>query len=298
MIYNTDIKYDSTNTEATQVKPIMSFLTRTILLLLFMICFHYIICLSNTLPSGFVYVRDIIPDIQISLRYASDENFQGHVVIGYLANVSILTRAAAIGLKQAQVLAKKDGYELVIYDGYRPQKSVNQFLNWSQAANDSQIKKPFYYPRVNREDTFKLGYIAAKSGHTRGSTIDLTLIPLGKSVRNPLTPIERNLTDNFTIFYLDDGTVDMGSSFDLFDEASHTNSTLVNTTYQERRMMFKNLMEQAGFINYDREWWHYTLTNEPFPDTYFDFDIQSSSSFKSKNKPFLFYLYFFYLFLN
>jgi D-alanyl-D-alanine dipeptidase len=146
---------------------------------------------------------------------------------------------------------------------------------------------------VNKEDAFQLGYIAKKSGHTRGSTIDLTLISLGQHVQNPLTPIPRNLTDNFTILYLDDGTVDMGSSFDLFDEASHTNSTLVNETYYERRMMFKDIMEQSGFINYDREWWHYTLENEPFPDTYFDFDIQSpssssSSSIENRNQIFFF----------
>ncbi|CAF4407713.1 unnamed protein product [Rotaria sp. Silwood2] len=254
----------------------MSLLSGATLILALLICFHHWTCLSNRLPSGFVYVHDIIPDIQISLRYASEENFMGHVVNGYLSNVSIMTKAAAVALKQAQSLAKENSYELVIYDGYRPQKSVNQFFNWSQNLNDSQIKKSFYYPRINKEDTFELGYIAEKSGHTRGSTIDLTLILLGKHVQSPLKAIERNLTDNSKILYLDDGTIDMGSSFDLFDEASHTNSTLVNKAYQERRIMFKNLMEQVGFINYDREWWHYRLINEPFPDTYFDFDIESS----------------------
>jgi D-alanyl-D-alanine dipeptidase len=251
----------------------MSLLTITIVLTFF-ISIPCITTLPNVLPPGFVYVNDIIPDIQISLRYASEENFLGHIVNGYLANVSILTREAAISLKQAQILANENGYELVIYDGYRPQKSVNQFINWSQNLNDSQIKKSFYYPRINKEDAFKLGYIAEKSGHTRGSTIDLTLISFGKKIKNPLKPIKRNLTDNATIFYLDDGTIDMGSSFDLMDEASHTNSTLVNITYQQRRIMFKNLMEQSGFINYDKEWWHYTLRNEPYPDTYFDFDVQ------------------------
>ncbi|CAF0891141.1 unnamed protein product [Rotaria sordida] len=262
----------------------MSLLSGIILIFALLICFHCWTRLSNRLPLGFVYVHDIIPDIQISLRYASEENFIGHIINGYLSNVSIITEAAAIGLKQAQLLAKKNGYELVIYDGYRPQKSVNQFVNWSQNLNDSQIKKKFYYPHINKEDLFKFGYIAEKSGHTRGSTIDLTLILLGKYVQIPLKPIERNLTDNSTIFYLDDGTIDMGSSFDLFDDASHTNSTLVNKIYQEKRLMLKNLMEQAGFINYDQEWWHYTLKNEPFPDTYFDFDIESSCSFRNQKQ--------------
>ncbi|CAF2145660.1 unnamed protein product [Rotaria magnacalcarata] len=275
----------------------MSWFSISILLRVLLGCFYCSTCLFSTIPTGFVYVPDIIPDIQISLRYASNENFMGHIVNGYLSNVSIITRAAAIGLKQAQLLAKDNGYELVIYDGYRPQKSVNQFMNWTQNLNDSQIKKNFYYPRINKEDAFKLGYIAEKSGHTRGSTIDLTLILFGKHVQNPLKPIERNLTDNFTILYLDDGTIDMGSSFDLFDEASHTNSTLVNRTYQENRIILKNIMEQAGFTNYDKEWWHYTLNNEPFPNTYFDFDIDSSYSCGNRNEMFFWQLFIVFILL-
>ena len=233
---------------------------------------------SETLPSGFVYVNDIIPDIQVNLRYLTEENFMGCVVNGYYSNVSIMTKEAALALKQVQELAKEKGYELVIYDSYRPQKSVNHFIKWSEDPNDHQIKKDHYYPRVNKENAFDLGYIAKKSGHTRGSTIDLTIIPIGKRVLNPLIPTKRILNDNSTILFLDDGTVDMGSSFDLLDEASHTNSTLVNENYQQMRLIFKNLMEQAGFMNYHKEWWHYTLKNEPFPDTYFDFDVKSSYS--------------------
>jgi D-alanyl-D-alanine dipeptidase len=231
---------------------------------------------SEALPSGFVYLHDIIPDIQVSLRYASDENFLGCIVNGYLSNVSIISEAAALGLKQAQELAKKNGYELVVYDGYRPQKSVDHFVRWSEDSHDPQTKKDHYYPRTNKEEAFDLGYIARKSGHTRGSTVDLTIIPIGKRVLNPLVPIKRILNDNSEILFLDDGTVDMGSSFDLFDEASYTDSTLVNEDHQQRRMMFKGIMEQAGFVNYPKEWWHYTLKNEPFPGTYFDFDIKSS----------------------
>jgi len=228
---------------------------------------------SETLPAGFVYVHNIIPDIQINLRYLTEENFMGCVVNGYYSNVSIMTKEAALALKRAQELAKENGYELVIYDSYRPQKSVDHFIRWSEDSNDHQIKKQYYYPRVNKEDTFDLGYIAKKSGHTRGSTIDLTIIPIGKRVLNPLIPTKRILNDNSTILYLDDGTVDMGSSFDLLDEASHTNSILINEKSQQMRLFFKNLMEQAGFRNYDKEWWHYTLINEPFPDTYFNFDV-------------------------
>jgi D-alanyl-D-alanine dipeptidase len=232
---------------------------------------------SEGLPPGFVYLHDIIPNIQVNLRYATEENFIGSVINGYFSNdVSIVTKAAALGLKQAQELLKENGYELVIYDSYRPQKSVNHFVKWSEDPNDPQIKKDYYYPRTNKEDAFNLGYIAKKSGHTRGSTIDLTIIEIGKRVLNPLKPIKRILNDNSTIFFLDDGTVDMGSSFDLMDEASHTDSRLVNENHHQMRMMFKNIMEKSGFINYPKEWWHYGLQNEPFPDTYFDFDVKST----------------------
>ncbi|CAF2667190.1 unnamed protein product [Rotaria sp. Silwood2] len=233
------------------------------------------------LPSGFVYLHNIIPDIQVSLRYASEENFMGCVINGYYSNVSIVTEVAALALKQAQQLAKENGYELVIYDSYRPQKSVNHFIKWSEDTNVTQTKKDHYYPRINKEDTFKLQYIAKRSGHTRGSTVDLTIIPIGECLLNPLVPIKRILNDNSTILFLDDGTVDMGSSFDLLDEASHINSTLVNENHQQMRMMLKGIMEKAGFIVYEKEWWHYTLKNEPFPDTYFDFDVKSSYSYSS-----------------
>ena len=229
---------------------------------------------STRLPLGFVYLKEIIPEIQFNLRYASDENFVGHPINGYRENVLIITTEAALGLQKAQSLAKEKEYELVIYDGYRPQKSVNQFLNWSLDQNDPQIKKSFYYPRVNKEDSFELGYIARKSGHTRGSTIDLTLIRRGEQVESIIVPISRSLRDGSIIYYLNDGTIDMGSSFDLFDEASHTNSSLVNQIHQQNRMILKDLMEKSGFNNYDKEWWHFTFKNEPFPQTYFDFDIQ------------------------
>ncbi|CAF3423179.1 unnamed protein product [Rotaria sp. Silwood2] len=233
------------------------------------------------LPSGFVYLHNIIPDIQVSLRYASEENFMGCVINGYYSNVSIVTEVAALALKQAQQLAKENGYELVIYDSYRPQKSVNHFIKWSEDTNVTQTKKDHYYPRINKEDTFKLQYIAKRSGHTRGSTVDLTIIPIGERLLNPLVPIKRILNDNSTILFLDDGTVDMGSSFDLLDEVSHINSTLVNENHQQMRMMLKGIMEKAGFIVYEKEWWHYTLKNEPFPDTYFDFDVKLSYSYSS-----------------
>lgn len=228
------------------------------------------------LPQGFVYLHEIIPNIQISLRYATEENFIGKIVDGYFANVSIVTHATANALKQVQQTANEKGYELVIYDSYRPQKSVEHFIRWSEDQNDPQRTKEHYYPRIDKSDAFQLGYIAKKSGHTRGSTVDLTIIPRGEQVQYPLIPKKRIFKDNSTILFLDDGTVDMGSSFDLLDEISHTNCSLITEEQQQRRWMFRELMEQAGFINYVKEWWHYTLKDEPFPQTYFDFDIKAT----------------------
>lgn len=229
---------------------------------------------STNLPTGFVYLHEIIPEIQISLRYATEENFVGSRIDGYLANISIITETAAQALKQVQSEANQQGFELVIYDSYRPQKSVDHFVRWSEDPMDPQTKKLHYYPRTNKENAFDLGYIARKSGHTRGSTVDLTIIPRGQRVQTPIKPQERTLKDNSKILFLDDGTVDMGSSFDLFDEVSFTNTSLITDEQHERRMLFKKWMENAGFKNYEKEWWHFTLINEPFPSTYFDFDVQ------------------------
>ncbi|CAF0858352.1 unnamed protein product [Didymodactylos carnosus] len=265
--------------------------------------FHILIILSTTgilfdivhcqLPQGFVYLNSIAPDIQVSLRYASNEDFMGRVVIGYKANVSIMTEQASVGLKYVQEMLRKDNYELVIYDSYRPQKAVDSFILWTQNLTD-QVKKKSYYPRLNKQDAVKLGYIAEKSGHTRGSTVDLTIIPLGQKV-HIIDVVDRTLTDGYNISFLNDGTVDMGSSFDLFDIASHTNSTLVNEQSRQMRMYLKRIMEQANFTNLPVEWWHYTLINEPFPETYFNFDIQidndrSVANSIFKNNSFLVYL--------
>ena len=233
---------------------------------------------AESLPQGFVYLHDVISNIQISLRYATDENFVGRIVDGYLDNVSIVTLATANALKQVQQTANDKGYELVIYDSYRPQKSVDHFIRWSEDQDDPQRTKEHYYPRIEKANAFQLGYIAKKSGHTRGSTVDLTIIPLGERVQHPLTPKKRIFKDNSTILFLNDGTVDMGSSFDLLDEISHTDCPVITEEQHQRRMMFREMMEQAGFVNYIKEWWHYTLKNEPFPQTYFNFDVKATYS--------------------
>lgn len=223
------------------------------------------------LPPGFVYLKDVDSTIQISMRYYSANNFTGQKVDGYNNPKLIITRQAAEGLKKVQQDLKKDGYCLVVYDAYRPQKAVDHFIRWGADLTEQKMK-PYYYPCIDKKDSFDLGYIATKSGHTRGSTIDLTIIEEEKQLKEPSFQV-RTINGN-NIPFLDDGTVDMGSSFDLFDEASHHDSSKMTPKYNDLRRYLCKKMEAHGFKSYHNEWWHYTLHDEPFPSTYFDFDIE------------------------
>ncbi len=228
--------------------------------------------LATELPKDFIYLKDIDPTIIENLRYFSNENFIGRKIDGYKANRVILTYKAAIALVKVQQELLKEGYSLVIYDAYRPQRAVNVFMKWSKDSDD-QIAKEKYYPDINKADVFKLGYVAEKSGHSRGSTIDLSIIKIGDSLK-PITLQKRQLKNGSIIPFLDDGTVDMCSSFDLFGEASHHDNNLIETECLDRRNHLRGIMKKNGFNDYQEEWWHYTLKDEPFPDTYFDFVVE------------------------
>jgi D-alanyl-D-alanine dipeptidase len=145
-------------------------------------------------------------------------------------------------------------------------------MKWSKDSND-QVAKEKYYPDINKADVFKLGYVAEKSGHSRGSTVDLSIIRIGDSLK-PITFQKRQLKNGSIIPFLDDGSVDMSSSFDLFGEASHHDSNLIETEFLARRNYLRGIMKKNGLNDYPEEWWHYTLKNEPFPDTYFDFVVE------------------------
>ena len=240
-------------------------------------CAHNSYTLSpQARAQGFVYLHEVDPTILVSLRYHSNENFVGKPVDGYKGSAVILTKQTAEALKKVQETVKKDGYCLVIYDAYRPQQAVNHFMLWSEDVKD-QGKKTQYYPRVNKADVFELGYIAKRSGHSRGSTVDLTLIKDGEKLHEVIEK-PRTLLDGYTITFLDDGTLDMGSSFDLFDVASHFENNVVAKHYKTLRTYLKNTMEKHGFKNYAEEWWHFTLKSEPFPATkdssYFNFPVE------------------------
>lgn len=206
------------------------------------------------------------------MRYFTDTNFTNQKVPGYKKNELILTKQSAKALKCAQKKFQKDNYSIVVYDAYRPQTAVNFFMKWSKDVKE-QSKKSWFYPRIDKNKVFEFGYVAEKSGHSRGSTVDITLIKKDKKV-STIVPEKRTFRDGTKILYLNDGTEDFGSSFDLFDKASHYENRLITKTQQEKRIYLKNIMNSCGFNNYKKKWWHFTLKIEPFPNKYFDFPVE------------------------
>jgi D-alanyl-D-alanine dipeptidase len=202
------------------------------------------------LPNGFVYANNFISDLEVELRYFGTNNFVGQPIDGYNNNCLILTKETVLALKKAQKALKKKGLGLKVYDGYRPQRAVNHFIRWAKDLNDT-IYKARFYPDINKKDLFKEEYIATRSGHTKGSTVDITLIDL-KTKKE----------------------LDMGSIYDFFGIQSWINYQGLTDKQKNNRDILQTLMLQHGFRNYQREWWHFTLRNEPFPNTYFDFPVE------------------------
>ncbi|QLH42934.1 MAG: M15 family metallopeptidase [Coxiellaceae bacterium] len=228
---------------------------------------------ANKLPPNFVYLSDIDPTIQQDIRYADQHNFIGRPVKGYGAPACILTKPAAQALQQVQTVLRAKGLGLKVYDCYRPQMAVNDFIQWSQQPKLQQTKAEFY-PRVNKADLFKLGYVAQKSGHSRGSTMDLTIIPLhgepqaayhpGQKLVACYAPLSQRFRDN---------SIDMGTGYDCLDKTAAFSDTSINKTAQQNRSLLQQIMTKYGFVPYEKEWWHFTLRNEPYQNTYFNFLI-------------------------
>lgn|GEM_PF-718980 len=202
------------------------------------------------LPEGFVYLEDVLPDVQYEIRYYSEYNFVGRQIEGYYAPYAIATEEMAEALAKVSNEMAEDGYRLLIYDTYRPAKAVEFFKAWSTDEDDTAMKDVFY-PNEDKSQLFKRGYLSKKSGHSRGSTVDLTLVEA------------------------DSGElVDMGSPYDLLDEISYFGTNLITKEQAANREILKKVMKKHGFKEYSKEWWHYVLINEPHPTTYFDFDVQ------------------------
>ena len=201
--------------------------------------------------SGFVLLSDYVPGIVQEIRYFSTYNFVGDRIDGYEAPCALLTREAARAMKTIANQANVMGYRLKIFDAYRPASAVKHFVLWGIEDLDQRMK-PFFYPGLEKQELFQRGYIASKSSHSRGSTVDLTLLDMrtGKEL-------------------------DMGSPFDLFSEISHPDSAAVTPEQHDNRMLLQNVMVRNGFEPIDCEWWHFTLKDEPYPDTYFEFPVSS-----------------------
>lgn len=208
---------------------------------------------SDALPDNFVYVSEVIPDIRSDLRYYKTDNFLGRRVDGYLKPRLILTNQAAQALKGVQAELVGFGLCLKVFDGYRPQRAVNDFVRWGKDLNDKKMKSE-YYPRVRKEELFEKGFIAKRSGHSRGSTVDLTI----ELINGPSKTVE----------------LDMGAPFDFFGPESAADSPLVSPEHRAHRMLLRLIMEKHGFEPYAKEWWHFTLKDEPYKNTYFDFPVQ------------------------
>lgn len=223
---------------------------KTLLIIGFMGISIFAVSAQKELPKGFVYLHDIIPDIALEVRYAGENNFMGKPVDGYKEETVILTSQAAEALEKVQQELKSLGYCLKIFDGYRPQRAVNHFISWAGVSMDT-LKKRQFYPDVDKKDLFRLGYISTRSGHSRGSTVDLTIIDLE--------------TGN---------EIDMGGPYDFFGELSHHNYRDISEGQKNNRALLKRIMMKHGFQPYAQEWWHYTYQPEPFPNTYFDFVVE------------------------
>ena len=203
--------------------------------------------------AGFISVTDAIPDAKLEIRYSTAHNFVGDPINGYDEPIALLTKEATASLIGASNDLRKQGYLIKIYDAYRPQRAVDHFVSWANDFDDTRMKDEFY-PDLDKSSLFSSGYIAYSSGHSRGSTIDLTLVDAatGKDV-------------------------DMGGSFDYFGTLSHPDYTGITEKQYQNRMILRNAMVNNGFSPLSTEWWHFSLNSEPYPYTYFDFPVSSSS---------------------
>jgi D-alanyl-D-alanine dipeptidase len=201
------------------------------------------------MDAGFVFLDDAVSGVRWDAKYATWDNFTGLPVDGYEVNRIVGSRALADGLLEARARAAAAGFGLLVWDGYRPQRAVDRFLAWSEQPEDGRTK-PRFYPNIDRGEMFTNGYVAPRSGHSRGSAVDLTLYRLDTGELAP-----------------------MGGGHDLMDERSHHGACGISDIEARNRWTLCSIMERSGFARYDCEWWHYALRDEPYPDTYFDFPI-------------------------
>jgi len=229
-----------------------------------------LLALAVTAPASFVALDDVDPIYLQDMRYRTNYNFVGRRIDGYREPVCILERRAARALERAQNRLNEQGYSLKVYDCYRPQRAVDHFARWSQ--NGNQRMKREFYPRVDKARAFELGYIAHRSGHSRGSTVDITLVKLPPRpqprwdgrLRSCIAPFRRRFHDT---------SVNMGTSYDCMDPRAATLNPAIKGVRLRNRLLLKRTLERVGFVDYAKEWWHFTLGGEPYPQRYFNFPV-------------------------
>ena len=227
---------------------------------------------AETMPDTFVYLHDIDASIEQDMRYAGAHNFTGGPVPGYEAPECILVRQAAEALKEVQADLAPKGLSLRVYDCYRPTRAVDAFVAWAKRPADPAAKAA-WYPRLDKSVLFP-DYIATRSGHSRGATLDVSVVPIGGA--DPPPRGESCLAPQDT--YAPDGSLAMGTTFDCFDTKANTDAAGLTATEMENRALLRAAMAARGFKNYPFEWWHYTHQPEPYPDTYFDFPVRPRSA--------------------
>ena len=234
-----------------------------------------LVALAFAAPGQFVALDDVDPTIVQDMRYATTYNFVGRRIKGYREPVCILTRKAARALRRVQADLRPEGYGLKVYDCYRPTRAVAQFARWAGNPSDQRMKREFY-PRVDKSRAFELGYIAHRSGHSRGSTVDLTLVRLPPRAQPAWDGRLRSCFASYRRRFADSG-VNMGTGYDCIDPRAHTADPRIKGRAHRNRMRLKRALERRGFEPYANEWWHFTLRGEPYPEKYFDFPVTRES---------------------
>jgi zinc D-Ala-D-Ala dipeptidase len=247
-------------------------------LILIMMALPFPALAGSALPRGFVYLRDVDPTIVQDIRYAGSHNFVGRPIKGYGAAECILSDRAASALRTVQAMLAEKKLSLIVWDCYRPRRAVGDFLQWSKDPAHAEMKAEFY-PRADKQKLFALGYLATRSAHSRGSTVDLGIVPGTFSPSPPRGPLPRLKPctlpkgDRF-----EDGTIDLGTGYDCLDVSGNTSNASVGAIALRNRQTLKSCMARAGFRAYAREWWHFELIDEPFDRRGFDFEISASPS--------------------
>jgi zinc D-Ala-D-Ala dipeptidase len=240
------------------------------------------VAISAELPAGFVYLSEAAPTVRQDIRSAGSHNFTGRPVDGYQANECILTVRAADALQHVQTELAGKNLSLIVWDCYRPLRAVRDFMNWSRSQQRPLMKAEFF-PRTNKNEFFARGYLSSHSAHARGSTVDLGIVP--SAVRaaptfDPAIPPVPCTAPKGVRF--DDGTIDFGTGYDCLDALARTNNPDVTKEVHLNRILLRQVMQQHGFRPYSGEWWHFKLSDDPFPARSFDFPIVARNTAQAK----------------